>query len=410
LNLLTAQGGAMKVKHTLNWTKIILILYGCFFIDYTLQAQTVDEIYPISITQSGQDIEATWNAFNKTWYAALKRDNYLGEGIPLLKVNVRTGNEELIKVISNEYFRGTLTDSDGIELIGTTVYMDRSDNTVPFTGFVSIGSDLYIVETDMSSQAGIRMRLEKTENDVDGTDDTNGNSGWHEGGSGGALSPTDLYPREMTMVQFPALDIYVDPSYVQKVGEDKYIGRIIENLAVANTIYQQSKIKQIHLATIILTDENISRTDSQGNIIHGLEKLRKYTVQPDGADSAMVYSGEIFSMPSLWGWAELGFACNLKQAYELGNDINTHKVGKAAFAIIDLPTLLQRGWILGHEMVHSLGGVHIAKDPLTYGFFQKNLALKDYVAGCQARSDLYETCSYDPQTKAFTDFYSCGQE
>lgn len=253
------------------------------------------------------------------------------------------------------------------------------------------------------------MRLEQTVNDVSGGSDSDSGEGWGKGGKGGALKPTNLVSRNASVDSFPSLDIYVDPSYrtINHIGEANYISRILQNLALANMIFTQSNLKPIHLSAIVLPDEDIGRSTSQGNILHGLERLRTYTVQTDSADSSIVYSGEIFSQPSLWGWAELGFGCELQQAVSLGNDINTHQIGKAASAIIDLPTLMQRGWIFAHEVSHTLGGGHFSNDPLSSGFFQPGLALKDYVATCDARKLMYQSCAFDSQTKAFTDFYSC---
>ena len=48
-----------------------------------------------------------------------------------------------------------------------------------------------------------------------------------------------------------------------------------------------------------------------------------------------------------------------------------------------------------------------ADDPLTDGFYQPQLALKDYVAGCAARSSIVQTCAFDAQRNNFTDFYTC---
>jgi hypothetical protein len=252
------------------------------------------------------------------------------------------------------------------------------------------------------------MRLEATTNNVYGADEVNtGDNGWKSGGSGGALAPSTLIPRESNPEKFPSIDVYVNPSYRLQVGEQNYIARIIETVAAANTIYTQSNMKQMHLMSIVRLDEDISEAENQGNILHGLEKIRQYTVLPDSADISMIYTGGEFNMPGLWGWAEGGYACDLQQAVSEGNNINTHQVGQAAHAIIDLPTLMQRAWIFAHETGHTLGMPHIADDPLADGFFQPHLALKDYIAGCQARSNMYRTCAYDPQTKKFVEFYEC---
>lgn len=173
------------------------------------------------------------------------------------------------------------------------------------------------------------------------------------------MTPQMLYPRGRTSEQFPTLDVYVDPAYVSQVGSSAYVSRIAASLAVANTIYQQSGLKQVRLLAILLADQNIGRSNSQGNVVHPLEKIRRYTIAPDSADGSIVFTDDDFTLPNLWGWAELGFGCELQKELARSKPIKTHKVGKASAAVIDLPTLIQRGWILGHEFIHIIGGVHV---------------------------------------------------
>lgn len=388
-----------------SYRKYFLLLFTLIF-SHLLHA---DEIKNIRIISFNSGLNVSWNALAQKWTANVHKDAYLGNYIPLLEVSVTTGDEHLISLLPNCYYRGTLLDKKGHSLPGTTVYLNICDNSVPFIGFVSSGESMFLIEASESSATGISMRLETTAVDIDGADITDtGDSGWKKGGSGGVLTPTSLYPRGNSADTFPSIDIYVNPSYVNQVGYDNYINRIIENLAAANTIYAQSGIKQLHLSAIVRTDQEISNADNQGNILHGLEKIRQYTVLPDGSDISIVYTAEKFSIPSLWGWSEIGYACDLEQAISDGDNINTHKIGQAASAIVNLPTLLQRAWIFAHEAGHTLGMTHVYLDPLAYGNFQPLLALKDYVAGCQAISQMYQTCAFDPQTKMFTDFYACN--
>ncbi|WP_455220823.1 M12 family metallo-peptidase [Kaarinaea lacus] len=367
-----------------------------------------EEIYQVTILPSGDELNVSWRSFGDRWTASVVKDPYLGGDITLIKVNVTTGDEELITLLPNCYYRGVLTNVKGKTIDDTVVFLNVCDNALPFTGFVSRNTELYVIERDALSPTGITMRLESTTNGVNAQDDLNTDSnGWKDGGSGGTLTPLKLVPREMSSDKFPSMDIYVNPSYVSQVGEQFYISRIIETLAGANIIYAQSGLKQIHLAAILLLDQDISEAENAGNVLHGVEKIRKYTVLPDGADISMVYSGGEFSMPYLWGWAEGGYACDLQQAVAEGGKINTQNVAKSAFAVIDLPTVIQRAWIVAHEAGHTLGMPHVYNDPLAYGTFQQRLALKDYVAGCAAKTRMYQTCKYDPQTNKFQDLYSC---
>lgn len=121
----------------------------------------------------------------------------------------------------------------------------------------------------------------------------------------------------------------------------------------------------------------------------------------------MFITGKEFSMPGLWGWAEGGYACELQQAVAEGDSINTPSVSKAAGVMRDLPTLMQRAWILAHEVGHSLGAGHWANDPLMDGEFQPNLSLQDYYTRCEVLRSMFETCAYEPRTKKFVDFYEC---
>lgn len=374
-----------------------------------LQLVHADEVSNIRMFSPNGGTTVAWSALGNTWTAHVTKDTYFGEYIPLVNVSVATGDERLISLLPNCYFRGTLVNYSGNPIAGSNVFLNFCDNTIPFIGYVASGKNMYLIEKDAASGTGISMRLEETVTTIAGTDESNtrGN-GWKDGGSGGELTPGNLYPRGNTPAKFPSVDIYVNPLYRVQVGEENYINRIMENFAASNTIYIQSAMRPLHLSAIILADQDISATDSQGNLLHGLEKIRKYTVLPDGADLSVVLTGGIFKQPYLWGWAEGGYGCDLEQAVAEGNNINTHDVGNSAAAIIDLPSLIQRAWILAHELGHELGMLHINNDPLADGTFQPELALKDYVAGCVARSDMYQSCAYDPQTKAFIDYYSCN--
>ena len=121
----------------------------------------------------------------------------------------------------------------------------------------------------------------------------------------------------------------------------------------------------------------------------------------------MFLTGKEFSMHYLWGWSEGGYACDLQLSVAEGGNISTPSVAKSAGVMRDLPTLMQRGWILAHELGHSLGAGHWANDPLMDGNFQPNLSLQDYYTRCEVSQSMLETCAYDLRNKKFTDFYEC---
>ncbi len=306
------------------WKQSGLILSRLIY----MQIIQANEVSNIQLNSPADGLSVTWNALGDTWKANVTKDVFFGEYIPLVEVSITTGDEQLISLLPNCYYRGILVSKNGSPKADSTVYLNLCDNTAPFTGFVAWGNNMYLIEKDASSATGISMRLEETAASIPGTDEVeSGDNGWKVGGSGGALTPASLYPRGNDPEKFPSVDIYVNPSFRAQVGEQNYVHRIMETFVAANTIYLQSAMNPLRLSAIIRTDEDISMTDSQSNILHGLEKLRKYTVLPDGADIAVIYTGGNYKTPYLWGWAEGGYGCGLQQAVAEGNTINTHNVG-----------------------------------------------------------------------------------
>lgn len=367
-----------------------------------------DEISHIRLSEQDGRLQAAWHAGGRQWRADARLDAWLPASIPLLQVDVRSGDETLLAMLPNCYYRGSLTGKGGKVIADSFVHLNLCDNAIPFSGYVSVGSDMYLIVADPASSTGIAMRLEQTSDQQNDADDSiAGDAGWGPGGSGGHLDPVRLYSRGQSPQRFPSLDIYVEPAYIDAVGADHYISRIIASLAVANTIYGLSGLRQLQLAAIIRTSENLGFSDSESAVLMGLEKIRHYTVQADSADAAVVFAGDNFSRPFLWGWSEIGFGCALQMAVARGDDVNSRRVGRAAAALIDLPSLLQRGWLLAHEVAHIFGAVHVMDDPLASGWFMPELALKDYQAGCQAISRIYASCAFDARTGFLTDFYQC---
>ena len=110
-----------------------------------------------------------------------------------------------------------------------------------------------------------------------------------------------------------------------------------------------------------------------------------------------------------WGWAIDAAACELQIAVKRDKNINTIEVGRSSAFFTDLPSLIQRGWIFAHELGHVIGAEHhINGDPLMDGWFQYIESLADYVAGCDAKTQIFETCGIDAKTKKPNDYYDCN--
>lgn len=252
---------------------------------------TAQEIIGATTTLHSTSLSVTWQTPNRNWYAEVEQDFYLGSAIPLLHVAVTTGNESEIELKPNCYYRGTLTQQDGTVIPDTVVFIDLCNSDIIFRGFVAENTTMYRIVPDENSVIGISMNVETTSDSINPSNDTNSQKGWGSSGSGGALRPSSLYSRNVSNDEFPSVDIYVDPTYVNQVGESDYFGRIIESLALANTIYAQSDLNQLHLAAVVLLDKEFNTSDSQGNILHRLSKLRQYTAQADSADTSLILSG-----------------------------------------------------------------------------------------------------------------------
>lgn len=375
----------------------ILFTSLSFFFSFVAYAES-GPITQIKIQERGDQLSISWIALGQDWEVSATRISYLAPSTPVLEVDTDTGDESLLKYLPNCYFTGSLVGST--EQFATAYVNLCPGNYREFIGFVSSGGSLYGMDgTNMSL-------LETGSTGGAGEDSGTDNNGKRTQGPSSA-DPVLYEARRGDASLFPSIEIAVDPSFVSVVGAENYIDRIMENLALANMIFERSLIKPINLIAILVLTKDITTSDSQGNILGEVEKLRKQNIQANSGDITMFITGKEFSMPSLWGWAEGGYACALQQAVAEGDKLNTHTIGKSAGVVKDLPTLMQRGWVLGHEVGHLLGAGHWANDPLMDGGFQPELTLQDYNTRCEVLRSMLETCAYDLKNKKFTDFYEC---
>ena len=387
----------MKIKRNLA-----LISFACcmFFLSRVVVAESIENIQIISCTSSDCDLQITWHAVesNRDWDVKVSKLSYLGPTLPVINVETDSGDESLLPDIQNCYYTGTQNSSNA-----TTVFVKYCDGDAGFTGFVSSDDGIYGIN-------GTTMTLLETGN-TGGTADDTGSGDNGKRTKGASNSDPYLQPRNMDSSLLPSLEFVIEPSYITSVGgQDSAIDRIMENLALTNMMYERYGINLISLKAILILDKDITTSDSQGNILNEVEKLRKQNIQQYSGDVTMFLTGKEFSQPYLWGWSESGYACALQQAVDLDTNLNTHTIGKSAGVMRDLPTLMQRGWILAHEVGHSLGAGHWVNDALMDGGFQPDKTLEDYsntVHRCDVLRSMLKTCAYDPKNKKFTDFYEC---
>ena len=344
----------------------------------------------------------SWDAFGQRWNAVVSKDSYLGDEIAIIDVAINTGNEQLNRMAPNCYYRGSLADESFKPLPDTYAYFNFCDLSVPFTGFVSNEHNVYSIARADTSTLGVDMTIDNQNQVVvyEGISP-------HQGEPNTSI-PDGLYPRTGDAAPFPSIEIAVEPAYVAKFGEDVYLDRIVESLAFANFIYQQSGINQLSLIAISLLDQNIIWSGGSGSVRSNVHNLRMRTAQPSSADMLFVYLGSNVNTTNLWGWGELGYGCDLRRAVAEGLNVNTINIGRSSGYLTPLPSLIQRGWLLAHEAGHVLNSGHVRQDPLMDGRFQYLPTLKDYKAGCRSISDMYESCTYNPKNWKFTDFYTCN--
>ena len=394
----------MKLRqclHTMLQSKTHLLLLLVGLLPFTANAVDV----PFSDVQaaSNNKLLVTWEAFGQSWHAVVSKDSYLGDKIPIINVAVNAGNEELNRMAPNCYYRGSLADDSYAPIPDTFAYFNLCDSSIPFTGFVSNEHNVYSIARNDTSTLGIDMTI-----------DNQNQAAVYEGisphqGEPNTSLPDGLYShRRSNPLLFPSIEIALEPAYVAKFGEDAYLDRIMENLAFANFIYEQSGMKQLSLIAISLLDQNVIWSGGSGSVRSNIHRLRTRTAQANSADMLLVYLGSNVNTTDLWGWAAVGYACDLQRAVAEGLNVNTVNIGRSAGYLTPLPSLIQRGWIAAHETGHMLDSGHVRQDPLMDARFSYLPRIVDYKADCGSISDMYESCAFNTKNWKFTDYYSCN--
>jgi len=350
--------------------------------------------------------EITWMADGQSWYAVVTKDGNLGgASIPVISVDVPTGNESSLPAAPNCYYKGSLADSSFTAIPRTHAFINLCGNNAQFfTGFVSDLTSVYTIEGTPGN-----LTMSRDDPTLPLTTPNESKAG-NNGGDGKLLTPDNLVARNNIPVDnFPSVEIMVEPSFIDIYGNPGYIHRIASTIAFSNFIYEQSGMKPITLISINRLSENLNKNGGIGAIRHQMQNLRRSTVQENSGDVSVLMVGGDIDSTYTWGWAIDAAACELQIAVGLNKNINTIEVGRSSAFITDLPSLIQRGWIFAHELGHVIGAQHhINGDPLMDGWFQYIESLADYVAGCEAKTQIFATCSIDEKTKKPNDYYNCN--
>ncbi|MDX2505950.1 MAG: zinc-dependent metalloprotease family protein [Gammaproteobacteria bacterium] len=353
--------------------------------------------------------QISWLAGGVHWYVIVEKDGYFGTSIPIINIAVETGNEVLQQEATNCYYRGTMASSTWQPIANSHAFINMChSNPQVFTGFISGNSQLRVIEEDPSAVGQLVMLDDNPFLEQNSPNDTKAGN---NGGSGfGAIpKPDSQVLRKSTADKFPSVEIVVEPSFVETFGTPGYIHRIASTLAFANFVYQQSGINQIHLISINLLDEALNKNGSTGGISHQLQKLRRSTIQLGSGDVSILMVGGDINTANTWGWAVDKNVCELQIAVAENAELDSREVGRSVAFVIDLPSMLQRGWVFAHEFGHVIGAFnHVMGDPLMDGYFQSTPTLSSYVAGCDAKEEMYASCEYDAKTKKLTQFYTCN--
>ncbi|MDX2464996.1 MAG: hypothetical protein QNK31_10880 [Porticoccus sp.] len=353
--------------------------------------------------------EISWMANGVIWYAAIEKDQYFGDTIPIISIDLETGDEALEDEISNCFYRGQLIYSDGNPISQTYAYINLCHTTIPFSGFVSDSNGIYTIEEDPST-AGQLLML-KDDFTAPFIPPGESNAGNNNRGSGGSklLKPDTQITRSSSPETFPSVEFVVEASFVETYGRSNFIHRIASTFAFANFVYQQSDIKQIHLTSIDVLNGDINRSGGQGSVRHQLSVLRRGTIQAGSGDVSVLMLGGHVNTTDLLGYSIDANACELQIAVAEGDKLNSIDIGRSAAFVIDLASFTQRGWIFAHEFAHAIGAMqHVNNDPLMDSWFPYIESLSGYVAGCGATTQIFKSCEvYEPKTRKVTNYYTC---
>ena len=219
--------------------------------------------------------EISWTADGMSWYAKVAKDNNLGGAtIPIISVDVPTGNESSLPAATNCYYKGSLADSSFTAIPQTRAFINLCDNNAQsFTGFVS---DLTSVYTIDGTAGNLLMSRDDPTLPLTTPNETNADN---NGGKGKVLTPANLEPRTNDPVNnFPSVEIMVEPSFIDIYGSPGYIHRIASTIAFSNFIYEQSGMKPITLVSINRLSEDLNKNGGIGAIRHQMQNLRRSTV------------------------------------------------------------------------------------------------------------------------------------
>jgi hypothetical protein len=381
---------------------MLLFICGIFY-GQSVIAQDVSNIF---IDQANGHV--SWMADGMQWYTSVELDPYFGNTIPIISIDIETGNEVLLEEITNDcYYRGTLAtpDPDWEPVAQTHAFINLCHSDLPFTGFISDVNGVYTIEEDPNAPGHLIMQIDDPTTPLTTPNETNSGN---NGGYGKLLEPDVQVARNSTPDKFPSVEIFVEPSFIETFGTPGYIHRIVSTIAFSNFIYGQSGMKQTHLISIDILNGTLNHNGGIGAIKHQLQNLRRSMAQSGSGDVSVLMVGGDIDSTYTWGWGIDANACELQIAVAENDNLNTKEVGKSAAFVTDLPSLIQRGWIFAHEFGHVIGASkHVNGDPLMDGWFQNIDTLSGYIAGCDAKTQIFKSCSYDPKKKNVTDFYTC---